>query len=423
MTGFALFPQSIRLMAGLWSFLLMTLGLFLPVYSLYQKRFGFAALSALPLVIAHMLWQICTDWQQLAAGRIADCHAVTRWAMHLPWTVWLAVLMLLTAVLLFMLRSSIRYGQTAITPAAIKLCADGLPSGVCYWLESGQVIFANSRMNTLCAEITHQALMNGNTFRDALTQDYYTVSGRVWRFVCREVTMDGHPLQEMLAQDVTEEYAKTEALRRDNRQLERINRELQSYQADITESVRRQEILQAKVNIHDEMNRLMLTTAAADVAGREAMRDILTTWQKNAVLLCMEAEQQKLEQHRLDALARQLNIRLTWHRPMPAALTEAQQALVCTAAREAIINAVKHAGAENLSVAFEDTEEGIVCTFENDGKLPQGPIRFSGGLGNLARLAQQQHTRVTAEADTAFRVKLHFGTGETHHPPKGGTTI
>ena len=56
--------------------------------------------------------------------------------------------------------------------------------------------------------------------------------------------------------------------------------------------VRKQEILDAKVYIHDEMNRLMLVTTAMTetVTLKEEFESVLTLWRNNAVLLGNEAE-------------------------------------------------------------------------------------------------------------------------------------
>ena len=92
--------------------------------------------------------------------------------------------------------------------------------------------------------------------------------GRRWRFVRRELLLDGERLHELTASDVTAEYAKTEALQRDKEALSRLKAELNEYNLGIDDTVRKQEILRAKVNIHDEMNRLMLSTVAAEKATR-----------------------------------------------------------------------------------------------------------------------------------------------------------
>lgn len=85
-----------------------------------------------------------------------------------------------------------------------------------------------------------------------------------------------------------------------------------------------------------------------------------------------------------------------------------QRELFFTAAKEAVTNAVKHAGAKILEISFAKDRDGIVCTFENDGSVPKGEIRFTGGLANLAVLAGEQNATVSAEIGEMFRLSLHF---------------
>ena len=85
-----------------------------------------------------------------------------------------------------------------------------------------------------------------------------------------------------------------------------------------------------------------------------------------------------------------------------------QQELFFTAAKEAVTNAVKHAGAKTLEIFFAENLDCIDCIFENDGSVPKGEIRFTGGLANLLVLAGEQNATVSAEIGEMFRLSLHF---------------
>lgn len=189
-----------------------------------------------------------------------------------------------------------------------------------------------------------------------------------------------------------------------------MTEKLKAYSLKIDDVVHRQEVLQAKVNIHDEMNHLMLSTVAADEKDEEAMDRFFTRWQKNALLLCMEAEK-KNDNNALDALygfARLLGISLRINGTIPESLPESQRDLFHAAAQEAIVNAVKHAEAKSLTVSFERSEDGIRCVFENRGNVRAGDVRFTGGLANLLMLAKEQNAVLSAEAGETFRLSLFF---------------
>lgn len=252
--------------------------------------------------------------------------------------------------------------------------------------------------------------MNGNHFRDAVSEGILSVADSVWSFTCRDLEFDGGPLHEMVASDVTEIHAKADALRRDNEVLSRLNEELKAYSFKTDEAVRRQEILQAKVNIHDEMNRLMLSTVATDIENEEELNRIFSLWERNALLLCFEADEKKDENAavQIENLARALGVQLVWTTGLPENLTPKQRELFFAAAQEAIANAVKHGEAKNMKISFAQTESELCCCFENDGNIPKGDIHFTGGLSNLSILAGEQNASVAANTGETFRLSLVF---------------
>lgn len=364
------------------------------------------AVFASSFFLYEMAFDLYLNWETGGAASISRAFGA------LPRPLWaLSLLVLTLAAALLMLRS-VRYGKSRITPAAIKTCVDGMPCGVCYWRDSGRVIFSNHCMDRLCIDLTGQPLLNGSSFRRALPKRVVTSGGRAWRFSLRELSLDGEPLHEMIASDITEEYAKTQALQKDTVELARINRELQSYRAGMEESIRRREILQAKVNIHDEMNRLLLSIMTADSGNKAELDAIFSLWKRNALLLCMEADADRLAADKIGQFAKQMNVRLVWRDALPAALTAAQRELFASAAREAVVNAAKHAGAAELTVSFAQTDTEIRCVFENGGSVPSEKVRFTGGLANLSLLAKEQGAVLSAETGETFRLTLRFAKKE-----------
>ena len=405
MTSVYLLPELSRYLIALWAFMLCVFGIAVIAYAVFQRRYSSAVVTLIPFACTYLIWQM------LLAINLRDGNVGLEIAQSVseetPWIVWLAVLAAVTLVMALLLTRSIRYDKNHITPNAIKLCAYRMSCGICYWRDNGRVVFSNNCMKRLCILLTNKPLLNGNHFRAALTDGYLTVDGKAWRFVCRDLTLDGEPLHEMIATDVTEEYAKTEMLRKDMEELSRINRELQEHRLKIADTVRKQEILQAKVNIHDEMNRLMLRTVVADCHNKEELASVFSLWKRNALFLCMEAETDKMAVDKIEELAEQMNIRLIWQSELPKSLTDKQRELFFSAFGEAIINAAKHAEAETLTVSFTETDDELSCIFENDGKV-SGNIRFTGGLSNLSLLAKEQNASVTAEADKTFRLTMIF---------------
>lgn len=399
-----------RAVLGLWTLLLCLAGIVGAVLSLVGRRYR-NVIVTLPLFAAtYLLWQvtICCLYQPDQAS------ALYLWLSHLPWLTWTLILGLLTLGEAGLLYAVIRYLRTFVTPLAIEHCADELSCGICYWQDNGHVIFTNDCMNLICTQLLGSSPMDGGQIRAAITAPIMPLGDRVWQFTFRETEYGGRSLQELIATDVSEVYAESEALRLDNVRLAKMNEELRIYGMNIDESVRRQEMLQAKVNIHHEMNRLMLSTIAVDLEDEQELSRIFSLWERNALLLCMESgADQSSDAEELEQLARALGVRLLWERRAPEVLTPKQRELFFAAAREAITNAVKHAGAKTMEIFLSVTDKGISCTFQNDGTLPEGAILFTGGLANLELLARQQGASVTAKAEDTFRLCVVFSMGKT----------
>ncbi|MBQ7625131.1 MAG: hypothetical protein IJS65_07645 [Clostridia bacterium] len=408
MTAFTSLSALARALFSLWALLLCLACITDILHAAVKKRFLFAFFALLLFAPVYFAWQVIFDFSLFGNGE--NAAALTRRLCVLPWIWWFAALVFFTVGAAFLLGLIVRYENRHITLGAIKTFLDRIPCGVCCWRDNGRVLFSNVCMNGLCLSVTSSPLLNGESFHAAVKDGIIPVSGKMWRFSCRDILSGGEKLHEMTAADVTTEYEKTQALIKDKADLAKLNQELRDYYLSIDDAVRRQEILQAKVNIHDEMNNLILKSTAANCEDAAALDNIFSLWEKNALLLCMEAEETADEKasSSLEQLAEALKIRLIWQGALPASLSEKQRDLFFSAAKEAVINAVKHASAKTLTVSFEETENCLFCRFSNDGALPPWTFKFTGGLLNLSVLAGKQGAALSADTDKEFILTLRF---------------
>ncbi len=408
MMSFDALSAFVRALFALWALLLCLVGIGSAVLAAVRKRYHFTVFALLLFAPIYYIWQVIFDFSLFGGTEKVALISSELCGLSIIW--WLAAFIVLTFASVILLVRNIEYDKNFITPGAIKLYLDEIPCGVCCWRDNGRVSFSNIRMNELCVDLTNSPLLNGNHFRDAVKDGIMALGGKVWSFSCHDIFLDGENLHEMIASDITTEYAKNRALEKDKEELSKLNRELQEYYLSIDDTVRRQEILQAKVNIHDEMNRLMLSTTAVNSEDSAELNHIFSLWEKNALLLCMEAAEtaDTKKSNSLEQLAEALKIRLIWQSELPPALSERQRSLFFSAAKEAIINAVKHAEAKTMNISFSETETNIFCHFVNDGKPPQGAVKFTGGLQNLSILADKQGVAVSVGSDKDFTLSLCF---------------
>ena len=408
MISFDMLSAAARAIFALWALLLCLTDVADVIISAVKKRYRLAVLSVLLFAPVYFMWQMIFDYSLF--GKTQRAVQISLTMCGLPWVYWFIVFLIISIAALLILLHNIKNDKTFVNSGTIKTFLDKMPCGVCCWRENGRVLFSNICMNELCIATTNMHLLNGNDFRDAVRDGIINVDGKVWRFTCSEIVVEGENLFEMIASDITAEYAKTKTLENDKEELSRLNKELWEYYLSIDASVQHQEILQAKINIHDEMNRLMLSTVAADKNDVDVLDNIFSLWEKNALLLCMEADKKTGKQQRdtVEKLANGLGIELIWQEALPSALTEKQKELFFFTAQEAVINAVKHAGAKTMEISFEETDENVLCFFKNDGNIPSHEVEFEGGLANIAMLAEKQGACVYIEVDEYFTLVLKF---------------
>ena len=405
MIDFASLSAIIRAFFALWVLVLCLTNIANAVLATVKKRYAFSAVALGLFIPCYFIWQVVFDYSLFGGTNILAKFSGALCELSIVY--WLGAFIILSVGTALLFAFNIKYDRTYITPGTIKLYLDKIPCGICCWRENGRVLFSNICMNSLCAQITGNTLLNGNQFSEAVNGKILSVNDKVWRFVGREIYSGGERLYEMIASDITAEYARTQALEKDKAELSNLNQELWEYYLGIDESVQHQEILQAKMNIHDEMNRLMLSTVAVNEEDAEALNNIFSLWEQNALLLCMEADKKNSGQtESIASLANALGIKLIWDDDLPEEITNKNFEMFLFTAQEAVINAVKHAHAKEIRISFEQSEEAILCCFTNDGAVPEADIHFAGGLANLALLAQKQGARIETRTGDKFLLIL-----------------
>lgn len=332
-------------------------------------------------------------------------NALATRILHLPDIVILAACLILTILCVLLYRNGISWRKTHISAASIKESMDGLPAGICFYLEDGRCILSNHRMNDISFALQGKALQNGISFYDSVREKpiHQLPDGTAIAFRHRELTYRGEPLHELIANDITDLYQKSEQLKADNQRLQRLAENMKAYGETIADTVRQKEILQAKVNIHDEMNRIHLITRKS-LSGEPTSerQEILQMWQQ-VLLLCKEADSHKTNRAvaDLNTLAAAIGIKLVWS-GVPNELAPTVQPLFLAAAREAMTNAIKHAQAQTLDISIKENCDSLEARFTNGGKIPVHPVMPSGGLLNLSKRLESAGGRMTIETNPTF---------------------
>lgn len=397
-----------------WAILLLLGFCMSAVYAVRLKRYLNAAVAVIALLVSYLLMQICRNISCACMG--GTLHPLAEALGKVPYLIYLLLLVSFTAVLAAHFQFNVAYSRKHITPTAIKEAVDQNPTGICYYRENGQVVLTNYKMNELAFSITGQGLLNGREFYEAVEKNpvMELEDGTVVRFSHRTMPFEGEICHELIADDITELYRKSETLREENECLKDQNQRMKEYGETIDENVRRQEVLNTKTKIHDEMNRLLLSTDNVVRGGTEAEKQsILETWQKNILLLCMEAGNNTRNNalSDLEALSKVIGVEIVFEK-QPETKDKGCLLLFSLAAEEAMTNAAKHDGAKHLYVNLQEDARMLTATFTNDGNAPVEPVIEGGGLSNLRRHLEQAGGQMKITTEQHFALTVFIPKGE-----------
>lgn len=407
MLSFSMLNEIVRAFFALWALLLCLFNIANSVLAFTKRKYSFGVLSVLAFGLAYTLWQVIFDYA--LKNKFGSYSNLTQLMVDINWLYWLLILFLLTSLTAILFIYNIHYERNNITANSIKLYLDKVDCGVCCYKDNGRLLFSNICINQLSTKITGSPLLNGNHFKESLTDNLATVEDEKWRFSCRDIILNNEVIHEITATNVTNEYNKTKDLEKDKLELSRIKKELEDYNLSINEVVKRQEILQAKINIHDEMNKLMLSTVMNEDA--KELDKIFSLWEQNTLLLSKEVEDIQVEGsiNRLTELAKSLKMTLVWDEFALSILDDEQKGVFFQTAQEAMANASKHASATNIYISIEKLNECIKCKFINKINAPLDNVKFTGGLSNLEKLLKKYGASIKAEVNNNdFVLTLSF---------------
>lgn len=404
-------PDVLQGFLFIWLICVFILGIFNLFRVIQLKQTKHIVISAILLTVEYFLLQIISDILHRQAGMENVGLSYKLGHIHAIW--WIALIAGIMAISITLTAFFSHWKEEHITPMSVKDSIDMLHAGLCYWDDGGRIILSNKKMNEICLAISGEMLLNGEKFLECLESECIPMpDGTRKYFFHNQVEFEDKQIHELVAVDVTELYKKNELLEQETVSLQKMNESLRKYNQNIVETVRKQEILDAKVYIHDEMNRLMLvTTSNAEMPmGEEEFREILTLWRNNAIFLGSESDKAKVNTNisEINQLAELLGIQLIWQGESPEVIPDTIREVFIMVAREAIANAVKHAEAKEITIRINRNGEKLSVEISNDGKLPTGEITLGGGLSNIKRMVEEKKGQFRVEVNEYFNMILDF---------------
>lgn len=343
--------------------------------------------------------------------------------VRLPLWILLTYTVLLAAACVTGLVTLHFYGKKRLSAMSLKESLDSLSTGVCFAETSGLPRLVNVRMNELCMAVTGKSLLNADSFWTALTDGNVAIGGtavqtgdnpmvkfadgRVFSFSRYEHRMAKKTMYEMIAVDITEEYALSLDLQEKNAELSEFNRRMRLYGEKIDEYTAEKEALEAKIQIHDELGELLLTTSK-HLQGKpsaQEKRNLLKMWREELEAFGIFGKDRKHDSYReLMQAAKAIGVKIVFNgiRPTDKRATK----IVVTAAVECMTNTVSHAKGDEMYVTVNECGSSLELTIKNNGFPPTEEIKEGGGLSSLRALVEREGGTMIVKSLPEFELKI-----------------
>lgn len=320
--------------------------------------------------------------------------------------------------------------KTMLTSGAIKESLDALPDGVCFFDTDGQPLLVNIQMNRLCGEFFHTEILNVWSFLMQLKDRRIKVSGKimhhyptmvvssddgkVWEFRRNTLIIGSSLIYELVAYDITRQYQLSRELEKRNQKLGEINERLRIYSQEVERITAEQEILTAKMQVHDNVGRSLLAFRAylSQTEKERNKESLLFLWKSTIALLRNEAVPavHSSDWELLLKAAKAVDVTIVRNGELPPNGKERE--ILIGAIHECLTNTVKHANGNQLFLSIRSSDTMIVSELTNNGIPPIDEIQETGGLRNLRCTVEAAGGRMTVESSPGFVLRLELLRGE-----------
>ncbi len=400
--------------------------LFLLIIRLTSRRRPCSCLiPALLVLTVGVIWSVLVDAQNNFDLGLS-LSFIGEWLGNLPWVLYVLLLLVSGIYCGFGFQRERTISKREITPDSIREAFDNLPSGLCFSDEKGIPLLTNRRMYQLSEEATGRLCRNAEEMWRGLSElegqkgierlnkenipTFHWNGGNIWQFSRTELTFQNQRYIQTTATDITRLYTLTEELEKNNAALDKQYKRLKNLLDEIVQITQEEAILASKAKIHKELGECLLA-ARRYLNLKQPDKDILKFFQQwHEVIRFMESTL-KEEKKTSDYAMREL--------------IEAAEALGCTiifegstqedaghypilkkAIREAMTNAIRHAGANELTVHMEIEEDTLYAVMKDNGNSLISSISEGSGLSALRSKVEKAGGNM--EICCADGVELHI---------------
>jgi len=319
--------------------------------------------------------------------------------------------------------------KRSLTLSSLLEGLDGMPDGICYSDGNGASVLLNRQMQNIIntafgsdftgpeqlKSIDETKLCDGCRAKRQGDSLFLILPDKtVWNMRAGAVSYGKERFDEYIAYDVTEQYGKSLEMQKRNEHLRTVNEQIRAYSREMDRIIRDKELLDAKIRIHDDVGRALLSLRAY-LSRQERDREALTTLWRVTVSVLRSETVPDVSSDRMTALseaAEAVGVKLHFDGEIPK--NNAAEEISAAAVRECLTNTVKHADGNNLYIKTDFEDGYFTVKIKNDGRPPDKPILETGGLRTLRKSVLRYKGEMKTEWENGFEltIKMYIGQGE-----------
>ena len=409
---------------GVFFVLLFFVGVAAFVLMLRQKRAAGAWAALLTVLLSYGLFQyigfLLRETEPAGATRLAGDFEI-----GLPDWLSLSICVTLTIGEALLFGSIVSHRKNRITLMSIKEATDSLPMGILCSVPNGRILLVNPAMERFCRLLTGELLTDGANFAGKLhtgqfLQDCQVIDtpkplvirlsdNTVWTVTEEVIPYENIPIRAIMASDITDAYRKTQELKKMQERVLAQSAKLVKTNQEIVALTAEQELLAAKVKIHDELGQNLLSIKRLILSGygtESEKADMMNRLRKNIDFLKGEADATPDEYELMIGTAKRLGVDVVVSGDLPQ--TEPIKHILAAGIHECFTNTLRHAHGNRLNVCLAEDENLLTAVFTNNGDPPAGEIHEKGGLRLLRALVERAGGQMTLSASPHLSITLEL---------------
>ena len=345
------------------------------------------------------------------------------------WIIW--VIVIVSTLWIFnMIWHSRRREQLQVSVRSIREGIDNLPVALAFFRENGQVALANRRMYQISNELTGSTVISEQELYRILEGKLSQIQGielteldrptleladgSIWGVTGEQIRLQNESYDQVNLLDITKFCQLYRQLEAEQQELLKRKDQIEELSEMIEEMKHEEAVLNSKIRIHNDMGKAALSTRLLlqkrsltkeeILNGAEVWEEVIGCLGENDRLQWLTGQNAN-DRQMLDEIiesARKLGCRVVLKED--GEMSRKQAGILRMVLREAIINAIRHAGASEVYVDIINEKKQWILQITDNGKSTPSELKEGGGLTGIRQRVEASGGEVEIRLEPQFKL-------------------